>query len=282
MIIRKVLNNNAVLAVDENKNESLVLGKGIAFKKTTGDWLPTDDNQQLFTLKDKEINSKFQKLLNAINLESIETADEIIKYAKANLGKRLNENIYITLSDHIDSSIKRYQEGITLRNALLPDIKRFYKVEYNISLEALDIIEKKLGVRLPADEAGFIAFHFVNAEIDGKIENVKKITEIMHEVVNIVKYFFKVSFEEEDIYYERFVTHLKFFAQRIVVNQKYGDEEDELLMIIKEKYKNAYSCTEKINHFIENKYQYVLPTEERVYLTIHIHRLIYKSTAVNK
>ena len=105
-----------------------------------------------------------------------------------------------------------------------------------------------------------------------------EITRVMQEVVNIVKYFFQVEFDEDDVYYYRFITHLRFFAKRLVEKKIYRDEEnDDLLDVIKEKYQNTYRCVEKITQFIHKKYHYDLSKEERLYLTIHIERVIMKT-----
>lgn len=216
MIIHKVLNNNAVITLYENKNEQVVCGRGIAFKKKAGDWLKESEENQIFTLKNKDMNAKFQQLIVDIPIEHIQVADEIIDYAKLHLGKRLNESIFISLSDHIYTSITRFKDGVSLRNAMLWDIKLFYTDEFEVGKKALDIIEEKLHIRLPEDETGFLAIHFVNAEMDGSIHNMFEITRLMQEITNIVKYVFNLDFDEDDVYYYRFITHLKFFAQRII------------------------------------------------------------------
>lgn len=91
----------------------------------------------------------------------------------------------------------------------------------------------------------------------------------MQEVVNIVKYFFKIEFDEDDVYYYRFVTHLKFFAKRLIEHTAYEeDSSDGLWEVIREKYPEAFRCTEKITQFIAGKYEYDLSKEEQLYLTI--------------
>ena len=39
MVIKKILNNNVVVTTDENDNEIVVMGRGIAFKKRSGDYI---------------------------------------------------------------------------------------------------------------------------------------------------------------------------------------------------------------------------------------------------
>lgn len=277
MIIHKVLNNNAVIIIDQKGDEQVVCGRGIAFKKRAGDLLPETDTNQVFVLKNKAMNTRFQQVVSETPLEHIQLADEIIEHAKLQLGKRLNESIIVSLSDHIHTSIIRFYENIPLKYAMLWDIKRFYREEFEIGRKALDMIEERLEIRLPEDEAAFIAIHLVNAEMDEDIHNMLEITKLMQEVSNIVKYVFNLEFDEEDIYYYRFITHLKFFAQRIILGTVYEEDDDELLELISLKYKSAFNCVLRISDYFGKKYAYTLTGEEKAYLTIHIHRVVYKN-----
>jgi beta-glucoside operon transcriptional antiterminator len=277
MVIEKILNNNVVITTDENNKEIVVMGRGIAFKKRTGDNIPKDKIDKVFKLSDPNISGRFKELISNIPLDYMDLSDKIIVHAKKELGKRLNDSIYISLTDHMHTAIERSREGVNVKNALLWDIKRFYKKEFDIGLKALDYIEKKFGVRLPEDEAGFIALHIVNAQMDQDIKIIYEITQIMQDVTNVVKYHYGITFDEESVYYYRFITHLKYFAERFLSNKSYSENEDDLLEVIKVKYKNAYNCIEKVATFIKKKYNYELTDEEKLYLTIHVERVVSKS-----
>ena len=104
------------------------------------------------------------------------------------------------------------------------------------------------------------------------------ITRIMQEISNIVKYYFRIEFDTNSVYYYRFITHLKFFAQRLALRKPIDDESsDGLLDVVKVKYHTSYKCVGKISNYIKSKYDYELSNEEQLYLTIHIERMIYKS-----
>lgn len=279
MEILKILNNNVVVTKDENGKEIIAMGKGIAFKKKNGDHLDKDQVDKVYMLT-SDVANKFQELLSEIPLEFLETSTKIIDFIKIRSGKKLNENLYISLTDHIFTTIKRYQQGIKVKNMLLWDIQKFYKEEYEIGVEIIDMIKTDLGIELEYDEAGFIALHIVNAEMDERIEDIYEVTKLMQEIVKLVKYYFHVDFDESSIYYYRFITHLKFFALRLVTKKNYNDEyDDTLLDIIKNKYENSYKCCLKIKEFLKNSYEYDLSNEEMLYLTIHISRVIYKNKA---
>lgn len=279
MKIEKILNNNAVV-IKADDQERIVMGCGIAYKKKIGDEVPNNKIDKIFLLSNKDANNKFQEIVSDIPMEYVELSERIIVLAKTKLGKNLSDNIYISLVDHIYMAINRFLEGVEVKNALLWDIKRFYKDEYPIGVAALDMIEEEFKVRLSDDEAGFIALHIVNAEMDGnEIKRTYRITKVIQEISNIVKYNFKITFDEDSVYYYRFISHLKFFADRLFSEKTYSDESnDDLFSIIRGKYKSSYECVGKIAKFIEEKYNYIVSDEEKLYLTIHIERVVYKTS----
>ena len=277
MEIYKILNNNVIVSKNEHDKEIIAMGKGIAFKKKVGEHIEDELIDKVYTLSD-EVSSKFQELAAEIPVEHMKISDDIIKYVKLKLGKKLNDSIYLSLCDHISTAILRHEEGVDVKNVLLWDIKKFYKDEFEIGKHGLEMIKEKLNVQLNEDEAGFIALHIVNAEMDEKLETIYEVTKVMQEILNIVKYFFHIDFDEDSVYFYRFITDLKFFAHRLITKSSYQDEQsDDLLELIKIKYKNAYACCLKIKQFLKTNYAYDLSQEETLYLTIHIARVVYKN-----
>ena len=66
--------------------------------------------------------------------------------------------------------------------------------------------------------------------------------------------------------------------QRLLENKLLENRgDDTLLGLVKTKYINSYNCVEKISDFISKKYKYNILDEEKLYLVIHIERLVYKS-----
>ncbi|QTF08747.1 transcriptional antiterminator BglG [Brenneria izadpanahii] len=273
MKIAKILNNNVVTVIDENNNESVVMGRGLGFKKHTGDSLDESLIEKVFSLKSGELTSRLRELLSEIPLEVITTADKIISLAKERLPGKLQNSIYISLTDHCHFAIERHKQGVNIRNVLLWEIKRLYQKEFLVGVEALDIIEQRLSVRLPEDEAGFIALHLVNAQLDSEMPEVIHITKIMQEILNIVKYQLNLDYNEQALSYHRFVTHLKFFAQRLIGKNTVFSDDESLHDVVKEKYQLAYQCAEKIQAYIDQQYRYCLTKEELMFLTIHIERV---------
>lgn len=273
MKIDKILNNNVIVSLNEKGEEIIVMGRGLAFQKRVGHTINEENVEKIFTISNKDITDKFKELLSDMPTEYMILSEKIISHTKMKLGKKLNESIYLTLTDHINSTIERYKNGIKLKNALLWDIKRLYKEEFIIGKDALVIIKEDLDIELAEDEAAFIALHIVNAELNEEMPNLMNMTKVMQEVLNIVKYHFKMDFDEESLRYYRFITHLKFFAQRLFNKNTYTAKDDELYEMIRLKYPDAHGCVEKVEKFINEKYTYELTTEEKLYLMIHIERI---------
>jgi len=279
MIIKRILTNNAVVIDDENQQEKIVCGKGIAFKKRPGMEIDEISINQTFILEGGGEYSRFEQLLKDVPLEYLELSSEIINMAKLEFAKKFKDNVIITLSDHLYVAIKRCREGMTISNPLLWDIKNFYEIEYDIGLCALELIKNKFHIQLPNDEAGFIALHIVNVELDeDNMDHIFQVTKVIQEIMTIVKYHFHAEFDTSNVYYYRFITHLKFFALRLLKDNQFNeDEENELLDVVKDKYCTSYECVLKIKDFLEKKYNYTLQEDEIVYLTIHVHRVVHKT-----
>ncbi|MCI5685029.1 MAG: PRD domain-containing protein, partial [Enterococcus gallinarum] len=148
-----------------------------------------------------------------------------------------------------------------------------------IGKRTIEKISERYGIELPEDEAGFIALHLVNAQTENNDQsNLYELTKTMQDIIKIVKYYFKTTFDEESVYFYRFTTHLRFFVSRMQNHSTHAEEtDDELLEMVKIKYRNAYQCVQKIKSFLVTNYRYDMSNDESLYLTIHIARLVQKN-----
>ena len=168
-------------------------------------------------------------------LEQVQISNEIISYAKKTMKLKLNQSIYVTLTDHISFAISRCKKGIHLENALLWEIKRFYPQEFELGRYAVELVKKRLNVEMPEDEAGFIALHFVNAEYGTDIRDAVRFPNQVKEILGIVADELGIEMDEGSLHYERFLTHVKFLLQRIYRKELLEEEEDEMTEMISER-----------------------------------------------
>ncbi len=273
MRIRKVINNNIVWASDDAGQEVIVLGNGVGFQKKKGEILDKKRAEKVFHLSDKNL-SQFEQLVSTIPLSSIRTSEKVIACAKSELKTELNDNIYISLTDHLNYAVERKRQGIEFENALLWEIRKYYPKEFAIGKKAVEIVKKELGVQLSDDEAGFFALHIVNAELQTDSSYGMEMPEIIKDILNLVKFSIGKDFEEDDLSYERFITHLKFFLQRVISHKVYTDEESTWAAGLKEAYPLAHKTALRIKSYIKAKLSYEISEEEITYLTLHIQRII--------
>jgi len=169
-----------------------------------------------------------------------------------------------------DASVKK--RLIALAEEVDPDI-------FDATSEMIGRIEKELGQDLYKyiylSLTDHIAFAIKRNKADKYDEDIK-VLKIMKDILNIIRYYYKIDYDEDDLDYDRLVTHVRFFAKRVLLMKRLVDNNDDLLELVKIKYDRAYRCVEKINDYIMNNYSYEIGNDEKLYLILHIDRVTRK------
>lgn len=273
MIIKRILNNNAVMSLDENNEEIIVKGKGIAFQKKCGDQIDKLLIDKIFVINNKETKRRYQQILVSIPDDCISICEDMIEVIKGKINKELSDKIYVTLTDHVFNLIERVKMGIVFDNSLLWDVKRLYIDEYNVGLLIVDMIRQKFDIKIEDDEASFIALHIVNAEMNTEFRDVIEITGMIDDIYDIVESNFELNIDKESLEYTRFIMHLRVFFERIVNHQNLKSEKSaSLLKILQDEYQKQYQCVLKIIDYVTMKYDELFEGEI-LYLLVHIIKL---------
>lgn len=274
--IKKVYNNNVILAFENSsKKEVILTGCGIGFGKKPNDTIDDSKIEKKFVIQDNNFESKVNKLASEIPEEVFAVSSAIIEYAEKNLNTTLDEYIYISLTDHIYFALKRYKENLPIKNELLYELRRIHKKEYEIGKWAIEYINITFNVNFLIDEAGFIAMHIINANYRESTNKSCLIMNIINQILDIIKNYYSIEFIEDEINFDRLLTHLKFFAKRLIDKTESIDTNNNgLLEIVKVQYKESYDCVKQIKSFIEENYTYKVNDDEVLYLILHINRVI--------
>ena len=274
--IKKVYNNNVILAFENSsKKEVILTGCGIGFGKKPNDTIDDSKIEKKFVIQDNNFESKVNKLASEIPEEVFAVSSAIIEYAEKNLNTTLDEYIYISLTDHIYFALKRYKENLPIKNELLYELRRIHKKEYEIGKWAIEYINKTFNVNFLIDEAGFIAMHIINANYRESTNKSCLIMNIINQILDIIKNYYSIEFIEDEINFDRLLTHLKFFAKRLIDKTESIDTNNNgLLEIVKVQFKESYDCVKQIKSFIEENYTYKVNDDEVLYLILHINRVI--------
>lgn len=274
MRIDKIINNNVVSALEDNGKEIIVMGKGVGFHTKRGAEIAEESIEKIFRLDNPGTMDQFKSLLENLPLEHLQASTEIINYAKSVLNRKINQSIYLTLTDHINFAIDRYNQKMLFTNPLLREVKTFYKEEYLVGEYAIALIERRIGISLPVDEAASIALHIVNAEYNTKMRDTIDITNLIQAVLGIVKEEFNMELDETSLNYERFITHLRFLSQRIYSRELLGDDDNqEFYDMVAKMYPQECACSRKVADYIYETYKHKVSDEEVSYLAVHIKRV---------
>lgn len=276
MQIQKVFNNNVVLVLDNQQNECVVMGKGIGFQRKVGDILLDEAViEKMFILQDTVSVSVLTDLYRELTSQEIDVILAIIRDAEETLNQTFQSNLYLTLSDHIHFAIERARQNLPLKNPLYWEVKKLYVREYHIGVRGLQKIKELLGVTVDEMEAASIALHLINAQKESHhLEQTIQITKIIQDILTIVRMTFGKDFDEEDIVFIRFITHLQYFGQRVVNGTLQGQNDSFLFETVQANYPEAFACTNKIKRYVEETYHFAMSRDEQVYLTIHIQKLV--------
>lgn len=274
--IKKVLNSSVVLSVNDSGAETIVLGKGIGYGKKRGEIVPNEDINQLFVPLENEQQNQVLELLQEITPEIVNITTEIISYAKSKLNTELSQHLSFTLMDHIDFAIQRYKEDMNIQNKLYWEVQNYYPDEFAVSEVAVNLINERFDIELPKAEIANISFHIINAEKEDIDEyDSLKVTELVDDVINLIRYQLKNKLKTSSISYQRLITHVKYFADRLLSNKQLSDPDDTLIMHLQKKYPEANKMANQVCVFIQRKYNIQVSDEEFSFLVVHIERNIH-------
>lgn len=268
------INNNVVL-VKKNKQRLIVMGKGIGFKIYPQDLIDEKLIEHTYILEDNIDINYLASSINHVSSRVVMLSNEIIDMGQKKLQTKLNPNILVTLSDHLNFAFKRYEEGIEIKNPLHWEIQQLYKTEMEVGENALRIIAQHTDKVLPDTEIPFIALHFVNAQMKNEeFSTTMEITELIGEIILIIQYHFQTEIDEKSLNFSRFLIHLRYYLIRQMKHEYIPFNDAELINLVKQKYPKEYECAEKISLLLQAQYGGQTTNNEKMYLALHINRVI--------
>lgn len=277
MLVKQILNNNVVSAVDEDGLEIILTGRGLGFNTRTGASIDRDAIDKIFRLEDSQVSARFKDLVSEVPVDILQITADIITHARSVLAHKLSEGLYVTLADHLHFALQRQQNNEVLPNPLEWEVRHFYKVEYAIGRQALGIIVARTGTLLPDSEACSIALHIVNAGLNDAMGKTTQITRLIYQLQNIVKYFFHLPLDEHSLNYQRFITHLKFFAQRVIDGVVLNNDDEDFFELVQQRYQSTLKCVEAMSEFVGKNYHHTMSNSEKLYLTVHIENIVQRT-----
>lgn len=273
--IESIINNNFV-ATRKDGIEIILAGRGIAFGRKIGDYVDQSKIEKTFSLEDARQKQNFTNLAETLPEDLMELTVKVVNVIENSSQLHLKTVTFIALADHIAFALERYQNGQHMPNKLLNEAKRFYPFEIELGKKAIDVIYKETGISLSEDEAGFIAIHLINTSESSDTSGVQQL-KMIKDIISIVQDYFEITFDEESFYYQRFVTHLKFFVFRVLKekeNESTSVRDDFFYRVSKVQYPQIHKCVNLIEEYLDFNYSITIANEEKGYLVIHLSGLL--------
>lgn len=269
----KPFNHNVVLCISESrKKECIIVGRGIGFGVKAGQIIEGNDNiEKIFFLMEENNMERFNRLTEKVDANIVGVIEEVIALISDSFPEQLNEELHITLLDHINFAINRLKSGMQMKNPFLHETKLLYKDEFLVAQKALKVINEKLNINLLEDEIGFITMHIHAAVNNTSISTASLNTAIIGDAVAYIEKSLGITMNKDSIEYGRLIVHLRFAIDRAM---KKIDIKNLVLCNIKEKFKKSYEVSKKLAERIKEEYFLDFPEGEIGYIAIHLENIL--------
>jgi transcriptional antiterminator len=169
--IAKTLNHNSFIGVEEENNrEYLVMGKGIAFGKKTGQRVQPGDDARIYSLTEMTERGNARTIVQGVSPLSLELASAVLDEAEKEFGK-IDRSIVFPMADHLDFAVRRIQNGEQISNPLTDDIRVMFYKEYKVASCIRELLKERLQIEIDEHEIGYLALHVHSAIVE---ENVSQ------------------------------------------------------------------------------------------------------------
>lgn len=272
LTVKKVLNNNVLIADHPEYAEVVLIGKGLGFGKKPGEQVAGEIAEKFFVLKEAKEQEQYKQLLDYVDESFIGLMNDIVEIVEERFKVRLHEHIHIALTDHLFYAIKRVKQGLDIKNPFLPETELAYPKEFTVAAEIIEYISNELNITIPEGEIGFVALHIHSALTRRSLQEVNRHTRLISELVQVIEDSLQLKIDRKDVNYLRLIRHLHHVIERIN-NGQYMDNQDSLKKVLQSEYPVCYNLSWKLIKIMQQALKKAVPDAEAVYLTLHLQRL---------
>jgi len=270
----RVLNNNVVLARDDDGQEVILTGRGIGFSSKQGRaidpalivrvFVPADGRDpdhlaEAFSLIDEEVLRAVVIALGEVGIEGRESR---------------RPTLAIAVADHVSSALDRARRGIVLEYPLRAEVQTLYASEYAQARRLLQAINEHVDPQLGDAEATALALHLVNAGFaSGDLSFTYTMTGIIQQMLAVVGERFGVEVSEDTMSAARFITHVRYLFVRIQQHRQLAGQESTIGAGIRENFPEATRTAQQLATIVELRLGHALSPDEVSYLALHVARM---------
>ncbi|WJV18597.1 transcription antiterminator [Rossellomorea marisflavi] len=270
--VKKVLNNNVLIADHAAYGEVVLIGKGIGFNRKKGDPIQNDIAEKMFVLKGEKEQEQYKNLLPFLNDDMSSIIISAIELIRERTNSFLNEHIHIALTDHILFAINRLMRGMEIRNPFLVETRTLYPFEYEVAREVVELINDHTEVNLPEGEIGFIALHIHSAMMNKDLSEINQHSQLIARLTGMIEQQLEVNIDRDSIDYVRLVRHIRYTIERVLKGERV-EEPEKIANLLKEEYPLCYNLSWKLIKMMQQTLKKPVYDAETVYLTMHLQRI---------
>ena len=276
MRLIKKINTSAVLCVDGDGRQLVVMGRGLGFCEI-GEQIDLDRVQRTFY----DVSPLYVGMISELPEDVLEFSSQLVDVSMGLISYELSPNIAFILADHIAFAIKRARERIAVSMPLSYDLKQQYPVEYRIGQYAVKRINRQFDLHLPPQEAVGIAMAFINnmaspAESQ-KVKDDAQFEAILEEATRLVERDLHVQVDRETVNYARFATHIQYLYQRAAAGGAIESVNESMYGPVSAEYPEVAACSDHISDVFLEHLGRTLSDEEKLYLMLHVNRIAVKA-----
>ena len=270
--IAKTLNHNSFIGVEEGNNrEYLVMGKGIAFGKKTGQRVQPGDDTRIYSLTEMTERGNARTIVQGVSPLSLELASAVLDEAEKEFGK-IDRSIVFPMADHLDFAVRRIQNGEQISNPLTEDIKVLFYSEFKVAETLKTILRERLQIEIDDHEVGYVALHIHSAIGDEKVSVAMQTARAVRECIDMLEKATGKPIDVLSLSYNRLMNHMKYMVARASTGEKLNLDMNEYML---DQYPQAYKVATDICKNLEGCIGHKLDETETGYLAMHIQR-VYK------
>lgn len=279
-VVKKVLNNNVLIAADDKNNEVVLIGKGIGFQRKKGDVIHQDIIEKIFVLKNENEQEHYKKLLPYLDEKTLNVIISSLEIIKKRTRGTLNEHIHVALTDHLLFAMNRLMKGMVIKNPFLNETKAMYPFEYEIAEEVVDFIHEAANIKLPEGEVGFIALHIHSALTDKQLSEINQYSQLLSTLVRTMEENLGMEIDRNSVEYMRLIRHLRYTIDRVQKGETLEDSK-KIKELLKKEYPLCYNLSWKLIKIMQQTLKKPVYEAEATYLTMHLQRLRAKQKNSN-
>ncbi|WP_328300221.1 PRD domain-containing protein [Streptomyces sp. NBC_00435] len=270
----RVLNNNVVLARDEQGQEVILTGRGIGFNCRQGQRVDPELIVRVFVPADGRDPDHLAEVLSLIGEEVLRAV--VIALSEVGIEGResTRPTLAIAVADHVAGALDRAARGIVVEYPLRAEAQTLYAEEYAQAQRLLQAINARVDPQLDASEATALTLHLVNAGFtSGDLSFTYTMTGIIQQMLAVVRERYGLEVPQESMSAARFITHVRYLFVRVQQHRQLTGHESTIGKGIRQHYPEATRTAQQLATIVELRLGQQLSEDEVSYLALHVARM---------